>query len=68
MDTIEILKGRGGWYLRKKSRNGKILWHSEMYATQHNAVRAAKRERRFYRRARIRIVEAEQVEQTDRSV
>lgn len=41
---VEVFKGNGKqpWYVRLKSRNGKIVTVSEGYASKANAQRAAK--------------------------
>lgn len=38
---VEILKSKGQFYWRIKSRNGKILCHSEKYKRRGNAKRTA---------------------------
>lgn len=41
--TVEIFKGKDGWYFRTRGRNGKIGDRSEAYTRKTSAVRAAKR-------------------------
>lgn len=38
---VQIVHRAGGWHLRLKARNGRILMHSEKYKTRGNAFRAA---------------------------
>lgn len=40
---IQIVQGKGGWRVRYKARNGRIIWTSEGYSSKGNARRAAAR-------------------------
>lgn len=40
---IELLKGKGGWYWRLKSENGRIILVSESYHSKWNARRSARK-------------------------
>lgn len=40
--TLETKPCKGGWYNVLRARNGRILMHSEVYASRWNAIRAAK--------------------------
>ena len=41
--TVEVFKGKGGWYFHARAKNGEIGTQSEAYTRKASAVRAAKR-------------------------
>lgn len=43
MNTVQLVRGKAGWYLRLVSPNGETLATSESYRTKWNAKRAARR-------------------------
>ena len=43
IQKIEIVRGRGGWFFRLVSKNGRTLCHSEMYKTIQGARKTARK-------------------------
>lgn len=41
--TFEAFKGKDGWYVREKAKNGQTVSITERYVSKANATRAAKR-------------------------
>jgi len=39
---VEVTKEKAEWYFRIKSRNGRIICHSEQYASKASATRTAR--------------------------